>query len=306
MHWTTWRRYARRVIAALIPCHTDLTDVFYQPASGLGGDRPDGTDVSCRAGLHDMRRSAGRRLASLSAADDACDRSHHALLTPRLALRPRHFSVWFFHRLRIPVVGRRLGQQEHVLMRLGGPIRHALGHRVRLRPNDVGAQIPAVSLKRKRSAPRDALQLLAGAKRVAQIQEKYARRLQHAPHLPEHRDHPGHVGVRCALQAQLAIDALGAALAADVAEGAGVIHIRVSLSTSGPLRLAICDSRAAVTFSHPPPRRAVIAAVGFLIVRHTAPNAAVHAISSLWLVIAARLAAVPGRRAVVPQPPIGR
>src|SRR5690606_5515982 len=48
--------------------------------------------------------------------------------------------------LGVVVIPRALGKQENVLMRPRRPIRHALGHRVGLCPDDVAAQIPAVSL----------------------------------------------------------------------------------------------------------------------------------------------------------------
>src|ERR1039458_3218276 len=52
-----------------------------------------------------------------------------------------------------------LRQQEHVFVRLGRPVCHALRHRIRLVPDDVGAQIPAISLKREGDAPGDAEQI---------------------------------------------------------------------------------------------------------------------------------------------------
>src|SRR5690606_25145951 len=48
--------------------------------------------------------------------------------------------------LGVVVIPRVLGQQEDVLVRPRRPILHALGHRVRLRPNDVRPQIPPVGL----------------------------------------------------------------------------------------------------------------------------------------------------------------
>src|SRR5689334_7864162 len=60
------------------------------------------------------------------------------------------------YRFRIVVVPFRLAEKKYVFMRLCRPVGHTLRHRVWLRPDDIGAQIPAVRLKRKRHAPGDA------------------------------------------------------------------------------------------------------------------------------------------------------
>ena len=70
-----------------------------------------------------------------------------------------HGTAPFLYRLRIVKVTRALRQQEQILMALGRPVRHALRHRVRFRPDDVAPQPPAVSLQRERHPPRDAAQV---------------------------------------------------------------------------------------------------------------------------------------------------
>jgi hypothetical protein len=54
----------------------------------------------------------------------------------------------------------RPGEQEQVLVRLRRPVRHRLRHRVRLRPDDVGAQVPPVGLEGEREPPRDTDEIL--------------------------------------------------------------------------------------------------------------------------------------------------
>lgn len=51
------------------------------------------------------------------------------------------------------------GEHEEVFVRSSGPIFHAFRHRVRLVPDDVAAEEPAVVLQRESEAPRDAEQI---------------------------------------------------------------------------------------------------------------------------------------------------
>lgn len=44
-------------------------------------------------------------------------------------------------------------------MRPRRPVAHGFGHTVRLRPDDVRAQVPPIRLQRKRDAPRNADQV---------------------------------------------------------------------------------------------------------------------------------------------------
>ena len=53
-----------------------------------------------------------------------------------------------------------LAQQEQIFVRLGAPVRHALRHRIRLRPDDVLPQEPAIGAKGEREHPRDAVEVL--------------------------------------------------------------------------------------------------------------------------------------------------
>jgi hypothetical protein len=64
------------------------------------------------------------------------------------------------HRVRVIEIPRRPRQQKHLLMALGRPVRHRLRHRVRLRPDDLAAQVPAVRLEGEREPPRDADEVL--------------------------------------------------------------------------------------------------------------------------------------------------
>src|SRR5690606_624353 len=66
----------------------------------------------------------------------------------------------FSDRVRVVVVARRLREQEHVFVRLRGPVGDALGHGVGFRPDDVGAQIPAIRLEGEGDAPGEADQVL--------------------------------------------------------------------------------------------------------------------------------------------------
>ena len=60
------------------------------------------------------------------------------------------------HCVGVVEIPRRLLQQEQVLVSLRRPVRHRLRHRVRLRPDDVRAEIPAVGTEGERHQPRDA------------------------------------------------------------------------------------------------------------------------------------------------------
>src|SRR4029450_12898735 len=62
----------------------------------------------------------------------------------------------FLDRLAVVVVPRRLRQQEQIFMALRRPVGDRLWHRVGFGPDDVGAEPPAVGLKREGDAPGDA------------------------------------------------------------------------------------------------------------------------------------------------------
>src|SRR5690606_27987415 len=57
--------------------------------------------------------------------------------------------------VRVVVISRRLRQQENVFVRLGWSIPNTFRHGVRLVPDNIGPQIPAVRLQRECDAPRD-------------------------------------------------------------------------------------------------------------------------------------------------------
>ena len=65
----------------------------------------------------------------------------------------------FPHSISVIEIPGGLREQKHLLMGLSGPIRHGLRHRVRFRPNDLGAEIPAIGTKGERQQPRDADQI---------------------------------------------------------------------------------------------------------------------------------------------------
>src|SRR4051794_32303187 len=64
------------------------------------------------------------------------------------------------YRLLVEPIPRALSKHEDVLVGFGRPVRHRLGHRIGLRPHDVGTQPPAVRLQRERDTPRDADEIL--------------------------------------------------------------------------------------------------------------------------------------------------
>ena len=61
----------------------------------------------------------------------------------------RTVQLWLFDRLAVVVIAGRFGQQEQVFVRRRAAVAHRLRHRVRLCPDDVPAQIPAVGLQRE-------------------------------------------------------------------------------------------------------------------------------------------------------------
>lgn len=109
-------------------------DGFCRPAEGLGCYRPN------------VPRVAGR-----------ADRDCHipACVVPaavNLAIAARYPPFRFRnlrHSIRIVEIPLRLAQQEHMLMRRRGPVAHAFRHRVRLVPDDVAAQEPAIGAEGK-------------------------------------------------------------------------------------------------------------------------------------------------------------
>ena len=82
--------------------------------------------------------------------------------------RGRAGCNWLLHRVGVKVILRLLRKQENIFVRLGAAIRDALRHRVRLVPDDVLTQIPAVSLKCEGYAPRDADQVFGFESRLKQ------------------------------------------------------------------------------------------------------------------------------------------
>src|SRR5271165_287267 len=62
----------------------------------------------------------------------------------------------FLDRIGVVVVALALREQEQVFVALSWPIRHALGHRIWLAPDDVAAEIPAIGLQGECHTPRDA------------------------------------------------------------------------------------------------------------------------------------------------------
>ena len=72
---------------------------------------------------------------------------------------PTGLNCWLFHRLAIIEIPRRLRQQEHILVRLGAAIRYALWHRVRLVPDDILPEIPAIGAQGECQHPRNADQV---------------------------------------------------------------------------------------------------------------------------------------------------
>src|SRR5277367_2091014 len=67
---------------------------------------------------------------------------------------------WLEDRLLIEVILGALRQQEHILMRLCTAVGDGFWHRIRLRPDDVLAQPPAVILQGEGEAPGDADEFL--------------------------------------------------------------------------------------------------------------------------------------------------
>src|SRR6478672_1622613 len=63
-------------------------------------------------------------------------------------------------RLRVVEVTGALGQQEEVLVRGGRSVLNALRHRIRLRPDDVAAQVPAIGSEGEGDHPRDPDEIL--------------------------------------------------------------------------------------------------------------------------------------------------
>lgn len=118
---------------------------------GLGGDGPDGAEVApgsvatIDSSDARMRLLAGWREGRLPVESG-----------PGMVLS----AVGLSHRIRVVVVPRRLRQQEQVLVGLRGPVGHRFRHRVRLRPDDVAAEVPAVRLEGEGDAPRDADKIL--------------------------------------------------------------------------------------------------------------------------------------------------
>src|SRR5690606_36089127 len=146
-------------------------------------------------------------------------------------------SRWLRNCIGVVVIPWVLGQQEDVLVRLCGPIRHAFRHRVRFMPNNVSAQIPAVRLKSEGDTPRDADKILGlqsfdtatripglslfqptlvvvptSAARtvvtVTQVQPDCPVWPQHLANPAEHLDQLRDVLLRCLLQPDLSFDAV--------------------------------------------------------------------------------------------------
>lgn len=116
----------------------------------------DGPDVALVAGLYAFTLPpAVTRLSEICTMQP--DWTYYALVSSTVTgARHRVLRYRLLDRLRVEVVPLALAQQEHVLVRLGAAVAHALRHRVRLVPDDVLPQIPAISLQGERDAPRDA------------------------------------------------------------------------------------------------------------------------------------------------------
>src|SRR5262249_34806378 len=223
------------------------------------------------------------------------------------------------HGVGVVVVPRRLREQKHVLVRLRRPVGHRFRHRVGLRPDDVGAEVPAVGLERQGEPPRHADQIFrlearkgfaaaptdlamsscgvypapaislvrielphaafatAALRRiaVAHVEPQRAVRTQHAAHVAQHADHRGEVVLGRGLQADLLVHTARAAPAAPLA-----------------VRHASSDAFLAVVGPHV---RAAIESKRALV----ADKLAVE-------VTTRRIAALPARGPVAPQPPVRR
>jgi hypothetical protein len=99
---------------------------------GLGGDFPDGTAVSGPV----VDALASDILPQRAILDDGA--------TAPNGTSPNNRG--FSYRIGVVMVFRRLAHQENVFVRLGAAVGDAFWHRVGLRPDDVLAQIPAISL----------------------------------------------------------------------------------------------------------------------------------------------------------------
>lgn len=212
---------------------------------GPGGHRPDAAPVARWAARSEgLAAWHGVGLAAEAAA-------LHAGPEPPLWWRTWHGATHgravvqagrrLLHGIAVEEVARTFGQQEQVLVGLGAAVRHALRHRVRLVPDDVLAQMPAIGPEREGQHPGDADEVLVlrafrgtgralcmlvsvfgrplavqiaigaglGAVRPAgvagpDVEPQRAIVGEHVPHAAEHLDHGRDVLLRRLLQTQLA------------------------------------------------------------------------------------------------------
>src|SRR3990167_9863 len=123
---------------------------------GLGGDGPDGAKVA--AGWGSDTRALADRCRSRCCHEGIVE---VLIFPPESLVAFEHLSDvrWAGCRglldgLRVVEVSRVLRQEEHIFMRLRRAVRDALGHRIRLRPDDVAAEIPSVGLEGEGDTPR--------------------------------------------------------------------------------------------------------------------------------------------------------
>ena len=129
-----------------------------------------------------LTRHAGRHRSDAPRSGAAVGRPHRPA-RPSSPIGADPYCVLLPHRFLVEEIPRPLRQQEHVLVRLRRPVRHRFRHRVRLRPDDVGAEVPAVGLERERDPPRDTDQILRLQVVVprAGVVFEATSRLPHAP-----------------------------------------------------------------------------------------------------------------------------
>ncbi len=201
---------------------------------------------------------------------------------------PPGMDCCFLDRVGIEVIARPLGQQEQILMRLGAAVGDAFRHGVRLVPNDVLPQIPAIRLQSEGNAPRDAdevFRLAVGrvgfqqsadarpracgllvtrvymraavtiaalaASRIAipEIQPQRSVIAQHAPHFAKHINQPRNERVRRVLQPDLPGHAVIAQAEVRRAGDAGMDRLRGQCPHPFD---AVADNHAVIAHSEHP------------------------------------------------------
>ena len=116
-------------------------------AVGFGGDDPNGAHVAMAlgpvvgsAGRPEIRSSRTRHLGLAGGRPVALHR--------------------FVHPVPVDEIPSALSQQKDVLMALGGPVGHTIGHGIGLGPNAIASEIPTVFLQREGHAPGNAQEVL--------------------------------------------------------------------------------------------------------------------------------------------------